>query len=212
MNLNKYSFRLALASTLSALFFTFNANAWMDQWAPEFAATKVEVQELSETIISNFVFSVRDEMPFSWQYCEGYTLDLNGDDINDQAFFIPWMGNGLNADGFDVYFIVSNGKKGWKQSSLQGYGVDKCDFVKVADKIYFRHTAFFNEFEKCKHNHWVFQVFSFDKKGAMKCGNGDFGKLFPAVTIFYIKPRFWQIELTRRDLKKIAAETKPTSL
>jgi hypothetical protein len=210
--MNKKAFRLALASTIFPLFLAFNANAWMDQWAPEFSATNVEVQALSEPIVKDFVFSVRDEMPFSWQYCDGYTLDLNDDGINDQVFFIPWMGNGLNASGFDVYFIVSNGAKDWTKTLMQGYGVDKSDFVKVADKTYFRHSAFFNEFEKSKHNHWVFQVFSFDKKGVMKCSNGDFGKLFPAVTIFYIKPRFWQIELTRRDLKKIAAETKPTSL
>ena len=116
------------------------------------------------------------------------------------------------ADAISKGMIRWLGKKGWKKSFLQGYGVDKCDFVKVAGKTYFRHSAFFNEFERSKHNHWVFQVFSFDKKGAMKCSNGDFGKLFPAVTIYHTKPRFWQIELTRRDLKKIAAGTQPAGL
>ena len=76
----------------------------------------------------------------------------------------------------------------------------------------FSDSAFFNEFEKSKHNHWVYQVFSFDKKGVMKCGNKDFGKLFPAVTIYYVKPRFKQIDLTRRDRRKIADETMPDSL
>jgi hypothetical protein len=212
MNLNKKAFKLALASTLSVLFLAFDANAWMEQWAPEFTSTPMAVLELSEATVSNYVFSVKDDFSFSWQYCDGYTLDLNDDGINDQVFLIPWMGDGVKADGFDVHFIVSNGAKNWKKTVIKGYGVDKSDFVKVEGKTYFRHSAFFNEFEKSKHNHWVFQVFSFDKKGAMKCSNGDFDKLFPAVTIFYIKPRFWQIELTRRDLKKIAAETKPTSL
>ena len=212
MNLNKRTFRLALAGTLSVLFFAFDADAWMEEWAPEFAATPVEVQELSEPVVSNYVFSVRDDLTFSWQYCDGYTLDLNGDGIDDQVYIIPWMGNGLNASGNDVHFIVSNGAKGWRKTLIQGYGVNKRDFVKVEEKTYFRHSAFFNEFAKSKHNHWVFQVFSFDKKGVMRCSNKDFDKLFPAVTIFYISPRFWQIELTRRDLKKIAAETQPTSL
>ena len=45
----------------------------------------------------------------------------------------------------------------------------------------------------------------------MKCGNKDFGKFFPAVTEYYVKPRFKQIDLTRRDRRKIADETKPTS-
>jgi hypothetical protein len=37
------------------------------------------------------------------------------------------------------------------------------------------------------------------------------GKQFPAVTIYYINPKFKQIELTKGDLTKIAAGTKPTS-
>jgi hypothetical protein len=45
----------------------------------------------------------------------------------------------------------------------------------------------------------------------MRCGNGDFGKQFPAVTISCANPKFKQIELTKGDLKKIADETKPTS-
>ena len=212
MNLNKRTFKLILASILSVLFFACHAGAWMEEWAPEFTATAVEVQELSEASVSNYVFSVKDDLNFAWQYCDGYTLDLNGDGVNDQVYIIPWMGNGLNASGYDVHFIVSNGSKGWRKTLMQGYGVDKADFVKVEDKTYFRHSTFFNEFAKSKHNHWVFQVFSFDKKGVMRCSNKDFGNKFPAVTIFYINPRFWQIELTRRDLKKIAAETQPTLL
>ena len=206
---------LALASALPILFFsTFNANAWMDQWAPEFTATAAEVQALSGTGVSNYVCAIVWEYeplysPLSWQFSEGYALDLNGDGINDQVFFIPWIGNGLNADGYDVHFFVSNGAKGWMKTVMQGYGVDKSDFVKVAGKTYFRHSDFFHEFEKSKHNHWVYQVFSFDEKGVMRCGNADFGKLFPAVTIFYKKPRFKQIELTKGDLEKIAAGDHP---
>ena len=59
---------------------------------------------------------------------------------------------------------------------MEGYGVEKSDFVKVAGKTYFRHSEFFEHFEKSQHNHWVYQMFSFDKSGAMKCSNGDFGK------------------------------------
>ena len=206
MNLNKNTFRLALASILYVLFPTFNATAWMDQWAPEFTATAAEVHALSGTSISNYVCSTTwEDSPLSMQYAEGYALDLNGDGIDDQVFIIPWIGNGLNADGFDVHFIVSDGAKGWRKTVKEGYGIEKSDFVKVAGKTYFRHSDFFHEFEKSKHNHWVYQVFYFDKKGVMRCGNADFGKLFPAVTIFYEKPRFKQIELTKRDLEKIAA-------
>ena len=209
MNLNKNALKLAFASILFVFVSTPNANAWMEQWAPEFTATSAEVQALSGTIVSNYVRTIREDSPLSWQYSEGYALDLNGDGIDDQVFIIPWMGNGLNASGFDVHFIVSDDAKGWRKTIMEGYGVDKSDFVKVSDKMYFRHSDFFHEFEKSKHNHWVYQVFSFDEKGVMRCGNADFGKLFPAVTIFYEKPRFKQIELTKGDLEKIAAGDHP---
>ena len=84
-------------------------------------------------------------------------------------------------------------------------------FVKVKGKTYFRHSEFFDHFEKSEHNHWVYQLFSFDKNGVMKCSNADFGEKFPAVTIYYIKPKFRQIELTAGDLKKIADGTKPVA-
>ena len=205
--MNLKAFRLALASALCALVPA--ANAWMADWAPEFPCTPAEVRALSGASVSNYVCSVREESEFFWEYCEGYALDLNDDGIKDQVFILPWMGNGLNAFGYTVHFVVSNGAKGWTKSVLEGYGATKSDLVKVADKTYFRHSALFNEFEKSKHNHWVFQVFSFDRKGAMKCGNKDFGKLFPAVTVYYVKPRFKQIDLTRRDRRKIADKTKP---
>ena len=138
-------------------------------------------------------------------------IDLNDDGAKDQVFILPWMGNGLNASGYDVHFIVSDGAKGWKKFVMEGYGVDKADFVKVAGKTYFRHSMFFNQFEKSKHNHWVYQLFSFDKNGTIRCSNDDFGNKFPAVTIYYINPKFKQIELTKGDLKEIADKTKATS-
>ena len=205
--MNSKLFRLTLAST--TLTFAFSANAWMDQWAPAFKSTAADVQALSATSVSNYVCAVRGDAEFPSQYCEGYALDLNDDGIKDQVFIIPWMGNGLNSSGYDVHFIVSDGAKGRKKTVMEGFGVSKSDFVKVSGKTYFRHSMFFNQFEKSDHNHWVYQVFSFDKSGAIKCSNGDFGKQFPAVTIYYIKPKFKQIELTKKDLKQIADKVKP---
>ena len=209
--MNRKRFGLTFFGALFALMLTFDANAWMDQWAPEFKATAANVQALPESSVSNYVCTAREDYEFSWKYCEGYALDLNGDGVKDQVFIIPWMGNGLNAAGYDVHFIVSNGAKGRKKTVMEGYGVDKSDFVKVAGKTYFRHSKFFEQFEKSQHNHWVYQVFSFDKNGAMRCSNADFGKKFPAVTIFYNNPKFKQIELTKGDLKKIADGTKPVT-
>ena len=208
--MNRKTFGLTCVSALFALVLTFEASAWMDPWAPAFKATPANVQALSRTSVSNYVCTALG-YEFRWKYSEGYALDLNDDGTEDQVFIIPWMGNGLNASGYDVYFLVSNGAKGWRKTVIEGYGVEKSDFVKVAGKTYFRHSQFFAHFEKSPHNHWVYQVFSFDKSGAMKCSNADLGKQFPAVTIYYINPKFKQIELTKGDLKKIAAGTKPTS-
>ena len=209
--MNRKPFGLMLASSVFALILTFDANAWMDQWAPAFKSTPADVQSLPGTSVSNYVCAVREESEFYWKYCEGYAIDLNGDGIKDRVFILPWMGNGLNASGNDVHFIVSTRAKGWKKTVMEGYGAEKADLVKVAGKTYFRHSMFFNQFEKSNHNHWVYQMFSFDKNGALRCSNDDFGKQFPAVTIFYNNPKFKQIELTGGDLKKIAAETKPKS-
>ena len=211
INMNRKPFGQMLASIVFALFLAFDAHAWMDQWAPAFKPTPADVQVLPGTSVSNYVCAVREESEFYWEYCKGYALDLNGDGIKDRVFILPWMGNGLAASGSDVHFIVSTGAKGWKKTVMEGYGVEKADLVKVAGKTYFRHSEFFEHFEKSQHNHWVYQMFSFDKSGAMKCSNGDFGKQFPAVTIFYNNPKFRQIELTQGDLKKIADKTKPTS-
>ena len=208
--MNRKTFGLTFVSALFALVLAFDANAWMDPWAPAFKATPANVQALSRTSVSNYVCTALG-YEFRWKYSEGYALDLNDDGTEDQVFIIPWMGNGLNASGYDVHFLVSNGAKGRRKTVMEGYGVEKSDFVKVAGKTYFRHSKFFEHFEKSRHNHWVYQVFSFDKSGAMRCSNGDFGKQFPAVTIFYINPKFKQIELTKGDLKKISDKTKPTS-
>ena len=201
-------FRRTLAGMVPVLFLSFDANAWIDKWAPAFKSTPADVRALSGTSVSNYVCSAQEEFMACCEYCRGYSLDLNDDGIEDQAFIIPWMGVGLNAVGYDVHFVVSDGAKGWKTSVIGGYGVEKSDFVRVAGKTYFRHSTVFGQFEKSDHNHWVYQVFSFDKNGTMRCSNGDFGKQFPAVTIFYINPKFKQIELTKGDLKKIENETR----
>ena len=211
INMSRKTFGLAFVSALFVLVPSFDANAWMDQWAPAFKATPAKVQALSRTSVSNYVCTASEDYEFSLGYSKGYALDLNDDGIKDQVFIIPWMGNGLSASGYDVHFLVSNGAKGWRKTVMEGYGVEKSDFVKVAGKTYFRHSEFFEHFEKSQHNHWVYQMFSFDKSGAMKSSNADFGKQFPAVTIFYNNPKFKQIELTQGDLKKIADKTKPTS-
>jgi hypothetical protein len=129
----------------------------------------------------------------------------------DFVFITPWMGCGLNACGYDAYFIVSDGKGGRVENYIGGYGIETSDIVNINGKIYFRHSDFFGHFEKSQHNHWVFQLYSFDKNGMMKCANADVGELLPAATIFYKNPKFKAVELTKSDRRRIIEQTKPKS-
>ena len=185
--------------------------AWKSPWAPTVKAKPVELTPLSTETIDAFLSLLNTELvefASTAKYCQGAMLDLNGDEIDDYVFILPWMGCGLNADGTTAHFILSS-ERGRVETAVEGYAIELSDLVEVNGKIYFLHSTFFNDFEKSQHNHWVYQVFSFDKSGAIKCNNGDFGKQFPAVTIYYIKPKFKQIELTKKDLKQIADKVKP---
>lgn len=194
------------------LFLAFNVNAWMDDWAPAFKCTPAKVKNLSQTEVREFFNSAEPELArIAAEYSKGGTLDLNGDGVDDFVYIIPWMGNGLCACGYNVHFVVSNGTKGWMKTSVEGYNAEMSDLVNVDGKTYFRQSLFFSQFEKSEHNHWVYQMYSFDANGVMKSANSNFGGQFPAVTIYYIKPRFKQIDLTDADLKQIEGESKPKS-
>jgi len=181
-----------------------SAFAWMDQWAPALDAPPAKVQKLSPRSVRHFVTALPDGGEFRAEYSKGGALDLNGDKVEDFVFFVPWMGNGLNASGDWVYFIVSDGKGGRKETVLECYGADLDDLVTAAGKVYFRQSAFFEAFEKSAHSHWVYQLFAFDAAGDIRCANADFGTRFPAATIFYDDPKFKPVQLTPADLKKIA--------
>ena len=198
MAINKTAIAIAFAGLLSS-----SANAWMEDWAPAFNCTPAAAEKLSETNVSNFVSKVRFEEDSYWQYCEGYKLDLNGDGIKDFVYILPWRGCGLSGDWYCAHFRVSAGANGWTGTIINGYNISKEDLVNVSGKVYFRNSYYCGDMEKSAHNHWVYEVFSFDKNGVMICSNSDFGKLFPAVTIFYNNPKFKQIELTSGDRKKI---------
>lgn len=188
------------------------AHAWMDSYAPKLKSTPAKLSVLSKKNIKWFVEDVKSDSEFVSKYSEGVGVDLNDDGYKDFVFIIPWMGNGLSASGYNAHFIVSDGKGGRVENIIEGYGIDISDIVDIDGKIYFRHSAFFESFEKSQHNHWVFQIYSFDTNGIMRCANADIGKSFPAATIFYSNPKFKAIELTDADRRKIVQETKPKSL
>ena len=188
---------------------SFGAHAWMDHYAPKLKSTPAKLSVLSKKNIKWFVEDVKSDSEFVSKYSEGVGVDLNDDRYKDFVFIIPWMGNGLSASGYNAHFIVSDGKGGRVENILEGYGIETSDIVTINGKIYFRHSAFFESFEKSQHNHWVFQLYSFDTNGIMRCANADIGKSFPAATIFYSNPKFKAIELTDADRRKIAQETKP---
>ncbi len=194
-------------------FLPFTLNAWMNQWEPAFKSNSVKFRELPLAAVRSFALDVYEKSEvYRASFSSHGAIDLNGDGVDDYVILVPWLGCGLNASGCDMYFVVSDGKNGRIENFLTGYGAEMSDIVEVAGKIYFRHSYFFNSFEKSKHNHWVYQMFAFDTNGVMRCANSAVGRPFPAVTIFYEKPRFKQIELTEADLKAIAERTKPVSV
>lgn len=211
------SHEMCLKSALALLLMCFGASsaqAWMKDWAPKFDAPPAKVHDVPKRSIRNYVVAEREEDDGRYHHCEGGYLDLNGDGIDDFVFIIPWIGSGLAGDGFDAHFIVSDGHGGRAQNVIQGFsdsGLSRADLVSANGKTYFRHSWHFGDFEKSKHNHWVYQAFSFDKNGVMKCANSDFGNKFPAVTIHYERPKFRQIDLTEADRAEITEETSPTS-
>ena len=189
---------------------TFEAKGWRDGWAPELKCEPAKVRMLSAAAVSNYYNRVGFEFGCA-EYSQGAALDLNGDGFYDFVYIIPWMGCGLNADGYEVIFQVSNGTNCVVETEMEGYGVELSDLVKISGKVYFRQSEFFGSFEKSEHNHWVSQMFSFETNGTVRCANADFGGKFPAATIYYENPKFKQIELTSADRKKITEETRPKS-
>ncbi len=187
-------------------------NAWMDKWAPQMNCEPVKLTVLSTNIVTRFLQRHFEDYHYSAKYAEGGAIDLNHDGITDHFFIVPWMANGLGASGYCTHFIVSDGKGGRIENNLDSYGAELSDIVKINGKIYFRHSTFFEHFQKSSHNHWVFQIFSFGKDGIMRNANHEAGDHLPAVTVFYSNPKFKQIELTASDRKNILDGTKPKSI
>lgn len=184
--------------------------AWKTPWAPKVKAPPVKMTTFSSETIAAFLSLLECETITyidSAHHCEGGMLDLNGDEIDDYVFLLPWMGCGLNADGYSAHFILSGGKQGRIETVVEGYNIKLTDLVQVNGKIYLLHSTFFNDFEKSQHNHWVYQAFTFEKDGTITHANAAFGNLFPAATIFYENPKFKRVPLTPNDLNLIRKQT-----
>ena len=70
--MNRKTFGLTFVSALFALVLAFDANAWMDPWAPVFKAAPASVQALSRTSVSNYVCNILGD-EFRWKYSEFVT-------------------------------------------------------------------------------------------------------------------------------------------
>ena len=183
--------------------------AWKSPWAPTVKAKPVELTPLSTETIDAFLSLLNTELvefASTAKYCQGAMLDLNGDEIDDYVFILPWMGCGLNADGTTAHFILSS-ERGRVETAVEGYAIELSDLVELNGKIYFLHSTFFNDFEKSQHNHWVYQAFTFEKNGTVTHANATFGSLVPAATIYYNNPKFKRVPLTPNDLKLIHEKT-----
>ena len=58
------------AASVFALMLSYEANAWMDQWAPEFKADAANVNALSKTTVSNYVCTAIEDGEFKCVYSE----------------------------------------------------------------------------------------------------------------------------------------------
>ena len=154
---------VSIFSIILAILCSYTSNAWMNQWEPKIQSEPAKLSVLSTNAVVAFLKRNFDDYEFSSEYAEGGEIDLNDDGIKDYIFIVPWMGNGLSANGYYTHFIVSNGKGGRIENNLDSYGAELRDIVNINGKIYFRHSDFFGSFQKSKHNHWVYQYFSFGK-------------------------------------------------
>lgn len=201
-----------LSGLFASIVVAFNAYAWMDPWTPEVKSEPAKIKKLSAHCVSNFVNSVlanSDEqmligISIKPEYSKGASIDLNADGILDFVFIIPWIGCGLNANGYSAHFIVSDGKGGRMENVLNGYCMKLDDLVEINGKIYMRQSEIFYGLQNSEHNYWVSQIFSFGADGAIKCANQEVGEIFPAATIYYEKPKFKSVKLSKSDLERIA--------
>ena len=201
---------------------SFNVGAWERDHAPAFKMNAAKMKEISAESVTNFVkyAIVKDWSEyFTKEYLDspdnsfftsstGGVIDLNEDGVDDFVFSIPWNSCGISGAMSYVYFIVSDSKGGWWETRISGYYVEMSDLVTISGKVYFRASDLWeHKFEKSNHNHWLYQIFAFDKNGSIRVANDKVGFSFPAVTIFYYAPKFKQIELTENDRKEIARRT-----
>ena len=80
--MNRKTFGLAFVSALFVLVPAFDANAWMDQWAPAFKATPAKVQALSRTSVSNYVCTASED--YEWD--TPLTLTMTGSKTKCSSF------------------------------------------------------------------------------------------------------------------------------
>ena len=59
---------LKIAGSVCALMLSFDANAWMDQWAPEFKAAEAIAHALPEITVSNYVCTAIEGGEFKLKY------------------------------------------------------------------------------------------------------------------------------------------------
>lgn len=206
--MNNISKIILLLLTIASL----NANAWWEDHQPKMEFTPAKIKEITGDDLIPFLKLFTSEIEWKGEYSKGVQVDLNNDGVNDYVVIIPWLGCGLNGSGYDGYFIVSVGHGSRNVYYIEGYDMSPSDIVKINGKTYFRHSTMLGNFEKSIHNHWVYQIFSFEKEGYMRRANKDIGSIFPAVTIYYNDPRFEQIELTEADIKSIEKQTRPKSI
>jgi len=207
---------LACVLILSAL----TLNAWQEHNAPNFKWTPLKMRVAEKQEKWNYIKASglsdgdvieieksEDGMTkvvetFVTQYSSVGIADLNDDGVNDAMIIVPWMGNGLNADGHSIAFLVSDGKCGRILTVTEGHGQDLDDIAVINGRKYFMSSDFrYGE----GHNYWIYRPYEFCKDGNVREASAKIGKPFPAFTIFYDNPKF-KAEVITPQLKKMIDE------
>jgi len=204
---------LSVIAVLSAM----TLNAWQQHNAPDFKWTPLKMRVAEKQEKWNYIRAsglsdgdvteiektddgkTKIVETFVTQYSSVGIADLNDDGVNDAMIIVPWMGNGLNADGHTIAFLVSDGKGGRMLTVTEGHGQDLGDIAVINGKKYFMSSDF--RYGK-GHNYWIYRPYAFRKDGNMREASAEVGKPFPALTIFYNDSKF-KAEVITPPLKKM---------
>ncbi|MEK9135872.1 MAG: hypothetical protein AAB393_02010, partial [Bacteroidota bacterium] len=132
-----------------------------------------------------------------------YTADLNQDRIPDFVIYSFSGGCGLGSGYCNVAFILSSGNT-YNLTTVTTLFPDEDDFIIVAKKPYFIHTAFLGV-EKCNdgkpHNFWIYNLVAFGKDASSVKIDNNVHSAFPKTIWYTDKPNHAETSIITNEQK-----------